>query len=232
MEFHPPLRPAETTESQLIEAILNNTFPVNSSLPAERELARQLGVTRPTLREALQRLTRDGWIEIRHGKSTRIRDYWREGNLTILGTIARRQKDLPPNFVSNLLQIRTLLAPTYFRMALINYPQEVLDFLGGLQEISDDPVEFTRLDWNLHSQMTFYSRNPVFSLIFNGFSDLYKAIGPLYFANPISRERSRSFYASLYNLAVKQDFNGFELETKRVMAESMILWQSVTHAQE
>ena len=28
---------------------------------------------RPTLREVLQRMSRDGWLEIRHGKATRVR---------------------------------------------------------------------------------------------------------------------------------------------------------------
>ena len=72
----------------------------------ERELAGQLGVTRPTLREALQRMARDGWIKIQHGRSTRVRNFWREGNLGVLSGIARttgvflsamaKRYDLPP----------------------------------------------------------------------------------------------------------------------------------------
>ena len=76
MNWELPLRPAERVENRLIQAIVGGEFPINSTLPPERELARRLGVTRPTLREALQRLARDGWIEIHHGKSTRVRDYW------------------------------------------------------------------------------------------------------------------------------------------------------------
>jgi GntR family negative regulator for fad regulon and positive regulator of fabA len=226
VNFHAPQRPAELAESQLLEAILEDTFPINSVLPAERDLARQLGVTRPTLREALQRLNRDGWIEIRQGKSTRIRDFWREGNLTILGTLARRAKPLSPVFVSNLLQVRTLLAPTYFRMALENEPHEVLILLSGYQVILDDPVEFTRLDWVLHSRMSVLSGNPVFSLILNGFSDLYRTIGPYYFSNPVARDGSRAFYRNLYILAGVHDYSGVEIETRQVMEESENYWHA------
>ncbi len=226
MAFLSPRRPAEMAESQLIEAILDKTFPINSFLPPERELSLQLGVTRPTLREALQRLNRDGWIEIRHGKSTRIRDFWREGNLTILGTIARRRQPLSLDFVANLLQIRTLLAPTYFRMALENEPNQVLDLLDGYQDVSDIPSEFTRLDWVLHSRMTCLSGNPVFTLILNGFYDLYQTIGLVYFATPTARNNSSTFYRNLHNLAGLQDLTGFEIETKRVMEESMSLWRA------
>src|SRR5512135_3692860 len=102
-------RPAELVESRLINAILDGEFPIDSRLPAERELAARLGVTRPTLREALQRLARDGWVEIHHGRPTRVRDYWHEGSLGVLSTIARRPDHLPPDFVPNLLVVRLLM---------------------------------------------------------------------------------------------------------------------------
>jgi GntR family transcriptional regulator, negative regulator for fad regulon and positive regulator of fabA len=51
----PPQRPALYAEQALVTDILNGTFPPGSNLPAERELSIQLGVTRPTLREALRR---------------------------------------------------------------------------------------------------------------------------------------------------------------------------------
>jgi len=226
MNFEFPDKPAELAESQLIAAILNNTFPINSVLPPERDLAGQLGITRPTLREALQRLARDGWIEIHHGKSTRVRDYWREGNLAILGAIARQQNDLTGPFIAHLLKIRTLLAPTYFRQALERAPQAVTAVLKNVQTVPDDPVSFTDRDWNLHAEMTYLSGNPVFGLILNGFKELYQTAGPFYFASPHSRQRSRSFYAELLALAEKQDLAGFEATTRKVMEESTALWQN------
>ncbi len=123
MNWSVPEKPAELTENRLVAAFLDGTFPVESSLPAERELALQLGVTRPTLREALQRLARDGWIEIRQGKPTRVRNYWQEGNLAVLAAIARRRQNLPANFVPDLLSVRILLAPAYARLAIERAPR-------------------------------------------------------------------------------------------------------------
>jgi GntR family transcriptional repressor for pyruvate dehydrogenase complex len=47
--------------------IQSKHFPPSSRLPAERELAQQLGVSRPSLREALIALEIDGSVEIRSG---------------------------------------------------------------------------------------------------------------------------------------------------------------------
>jgi GntR family negative regulator for fad regulon and positive regulator of fabA len=69
MDWVSPQKPAEFTEQRLIDAILDGHFPIGSALPAERDLAAQIGVTRPTLRETLQRMARDGWIEIHHGRT-------------------------------------------------------------------------------------------------------------------------------------------------------------------
>ena len=96
-----PLRPNKHVEDVLVTGILNGTFPIGSALPNERALSSQLGVTRPTLRETLQRLAREGWVTIQHGKSTIVNDYWQAGGLSLLSTLARYGKNLPDGFISH-----------------------------------------------------------------------------------------------------------------------------------
>lgn len=52
---------------QIRGLIQSGDFAVGSRLPAERDLAQQLGVSRPSLREALIALEIDGTVEIRMG---------------------------------------------------------------------------------------------------------------------------------------------------------------------
>jgi len=227
-QWEAPLKPAELAENRLVEAILDGTFPINSSLPPERDLAEQLGVTRPTLREVLQRLNRDGWLEIHHGKSTRVRDYWLEGNLMILGTIARHQSHTPATFVLNLLEIRLLLAPTYARLAVENENVRVIEFLKYLLTLPDEAEVYAENDLKLHLLLTQLSGNPIFTLIFNGFNELYRATGQVYFASPAGRASSRKFYNELLVAAQNKDHAKAESIVRQVMQESIYLWNQAT----
>lgn len=54
------------------ERIVSAEYPVGSKLPPERDLAQQLGVSRPSLREALIALEIDGSVEIRMGSGVYV----------------------------------------------------------------------------------------------------------------------------------------------------------------
>lgn len=62
-----PQRLYRQISAQLRQLIVEGEFPVGSRLPSERDLAVQLGVSRPSLREALIALEVEGYIEVRMG---------------------------------------------------------------------------------------------------------------------------------------------------------------------
>ncbi len=224
MSFSPPQRPAEYAESELLSAILDGTFPINSSLPSERDLADQLGVTRPTLREALQRLARDGWLDIQQGKSTRIRDYWQEGSLATLSALAASPHHQSPDFVAYLLEIRLLLAPTYTRQALEAESPQIVEFLKGAEGLDGDPAAFALFDWQLHHILTSFARNPIFQLLLNGFRDIYAQMGQTYFSFEECRSESRKFYGRLRECVEATDLDSAEDLLRKTMQGSLDLW--------
>ena len=195
--YTPLLKPGEAAEQRLVESILSGAFPIQSNLPAERELASLLGVTRPTLREALQRLSRDGWLEIRHGKPTRVRDFWREGNFGVLVALASYSGTLPPDFVPSLLAVRQLLTPEMAFAALINAPLSIAAYLSPSTALPDDPLSYAEFDWGLHHAFALASTNPFFTFFTNSVRQLYSRMGVLYFAHARTRQHSARFYADL-----------------------------------
>ena len=226
IDWSPPKRPAVYAEKSLILAILNDDYPPGSFLPAERELAGKLGITRPTLRETLQRLERDGWLTIQQGKPTRVNDYRIQGGLNVLNALVQHSEKLPSNFIPNLLQVRLVLAPAYTRQAVENSPAQVLENLTDYSRLKNNPEEYASFDWRLHHILTIASGNPIFTLILNGFSGFYENMACLYFKHKPARQASREFYRLLVDATKRNDAIAAEIITKNMMAESITLWES------
>lgn len=64
---------------QLRGLIAQGAFGAGERLPAERDLARQLGVSRPSVREALIALEVEGWVEVRTGSGIYVQPPRRRG---------------------------------------------------------------------------------------------------------------------------------------------------------
>lgn len=84
-------------------------------------LSELIGVTRTTLREVLQRLARDGWLTIQHGKPTKVNNFWETSGLNILETVARLDHKSVPQLIDNLLSVRTNIASIFIRAAVRNH---------------------------------------------------------------------------------------------------------------
>ena len=59
---------------QLRGLITRGEFAAGTRLPAERDLAKQLGVSRPSVREALIALEVEGWVEVRTGSGIYVQE--------------------------------------------------------------------------------------------------------------------------------------------------------------
>ena len=69
-----PLRLYRQIAEQLRALMTSGEFTPGSRLPAERDLAKQLGVSRPSVREALIALEVEGWVEVRTGSGVYMLD--------------------------------------------------------------------------------------------------------------------------------------------------------------
>lgn len=221
-----PQRPNSYAEHALINAILDGTFPVGTRLPGERALSAELGVTRPTLREAIQRLSRDGWLTVQQGKPTMVNNIWHDGGLNVLSSLVKHSDHLPPGFITNLLELRVQLAPAYTRDAVRRERSKVKAVLVGYTNLLDTPEAYASFDWLLHRQLTLSCGNPIYVLILNGFTDFYEQLARIYFLQPTARDASKTYYGSLLTAVVKNEPDKAENLTRAAMLQSIELWQS------
>lgn len=222
-----PFKASQYVESQLLSAIVDGRFKPGTVLPGERNLSQMLGVTRPTLRETLQKMARDGWLSIRHGKPTLVNDYMKEGGMGILASLARFDAHLPLSFIENFLSVRCVILPSVSRMALEQNPAGLESFLMESVYLEDDSVAYTEYDWQLQLNMASFSENPFFRIILNDFDYLYKKMGRDYFASEEARAHSKKYYDDLLSLVIKKDCKGVELLVRKVMDGSLELWKAL-----
>lgn len=219
--------PAGFAEEYIVESIWNNRFPPGSILPAERELSELIGVTRTTLREVLQRLARDGWLTIQHGKPTKVNNFWETSGLNILETLARLDHDSVPQLIDNLLSARTNISSIYIRSALRNNPERVLELLRETDTTADTAEAYTDLDYRIFQGLAFASGNPIYGLIINGLRGLYTRVGLYYFSNVDARRLAAKFYGELADMCEHKELESIFALVRQYGIDSGLIWHSM-----
>lgn len=207
----------EMVERALVDAFLKGDHQPGSHLLSERDLAAQFAVSRATVREALLKLQKSGWISVQQRHATVVNNFWSQGDLELLSSITRNSEHFPPDLASHLLELRLQFAPDYARRAVENRPEELTDCLMRAKRISCGSGAMARYDWDLHLTMAILSGNKIYPLIINSFADLYFKLRGEFFANPEYRDQARDFYKALLQAVTLRDADQAESVTRAAM---------------
>ena len=118
---------------QIQGMILSGELAQGTALPPERELARQMQVSRAVVNGGLAELAAQGFVEIRPRQGTFVADYRRNGNLSTLiaimeyngGTLGREE-------IRSILEVRRALEQLAVGLILRNATDEDIERLGDL----------------------------------------------------------------------------------------------------
>ncbi len=180
----PSLKDAAIT--RLEELVLSGEWQAGTRLPSERDLAEQLGISRPVLHEALVDLAAKGLVRIEARRGVFINDFRTSGSLAILSSLlAYSNGQLDPTLKRSLLAMRVLLEDETARLAALNRTADHLETLQSiLEQEADspcDPQVLTELDFNFHLQIALASGNLVYPLIINSFQSIYTSLSGSFF---------------------------------------------------
>ena len=146
MQLHPITRRSVPDEvfDQVLAEVVDGGLEAGEALPSERRLAEVLGVSRPAVREALQRMAQTRLVEVRHGGSTTVRDFRRHAGLDLLPRLLVRGGALDGAVARSILEARLVVGPGVAALAaqrggpaLVATLTEVVDALAT----TDDDVE-------------------------------------------------------------------------------------------
>lgn len=218
-------RSSEMIGQQIIQSILQGKIEIHESIPSERDLSSIYNVGRPTIREALQRLERDGWIVFHKGMPATVNEYWKQGNLMTIVTILQLQDEIPDEFIVYMLQLRVSLTPTYIKDAVKHNRVKLISLFSSLDELKDEPASYALFDYHLQQDMAQLSPNPIYCLILNSFKDVYYRMALQYFDDSSSRSLSKQYYVALLESILIGDIEGTEKITQSMMEDSLNLWK-------
>jgi len=158
-------RTFEEAVEQIAEKVKSGDLAVGQRLPSERELAAQMRISRPTLREAVKVLAEAGVLEVRRGQS---------GGTFVASELIPREllrttTEIRVSEVAGVLEARRLLEPRVAQLAAVHAGEE--DFaamqatierqreLAGAGDFLKHEDLFLQLDLKFHLAMARASRN-------------------------------------------------------------------------
>jgi DNA-binding FadR family transcriptional regulator len=158
----------EAVAAQIREAVLNGSLKPGQTLPNETELARQMGVSRPVIREALRFLQAQGLVRINRGTKggAVVGDI---DHLFLLENIADLIR-LRRLTVDHLIQVRQFVEPEVFRLAARNASDEDLAALERLVERTEQEEDLDlkrELNAEFHRQVGRACGNPIYAALVN-----------------------------------------------------------------
>jgi len=124
---------------QLTAEIVAGSVPPGETLPPERALTEQLGVNRQAVREALQRMHLLGLVDIRHGESTRVRDFRSSASPELLTwLVVRPDGSVDAAVVRSVFELRAAVGADAARLCAARaVPDDVAAISALVGEMAD-----------------------------------------------------------------------------------------------
>jgi GntR family transcriptional regulator, transcriptional repressor for pyruvate dehydrogenase complex len=157
----------EQIVQQIEESVLNGSLKPGDQLPAERELAQRLGVSRTAVREAVKALREKGLVEAYSGRGTFITDgtsHAARQSFDLMVKIGQRETS------AHLAELRLILEPGIAALAAERAEEEHLAAMREAVTVMDraqkDPSAYIEADLDFHLALAEAVANPlILSLI-------------------------------------------------------------------
>ncbi len=179
------------------ELILSGKLRIGQKLPSERELAIQMGVSRPVVHEGLVELSFKGLVEMRPRLGAVVTDYRKQGSLALLESLINFQGGrLDPALLDGMLDMRMLFEVETARLAAANRSNQHIEEFENLLEReraadTDNAELLAELDFEFHHLIALASGNPVYPLFLNSFKEVYTVLSTLFFGDPNNAKWAR-----------------------------------------
>ncbi|MBI5503086.1 MAG: FadR family transcriptional regulator [Deltaproteobacteria bacterium] len=164
---------------QIRRRIFQGTLRPGDRIPSERELSGQVGSNRNTVRESIRTLEELNLVHVRQGNGMVVRDFRREGELTLLPFFLAEGADAAEAMqaLGDILRLRRLvLAEAAALAAERAAPEDVARLRAAADAAGLPGAEAWREDLDLFQALVAASRSLVAIWIFNTFARAFTGV--------------------------------------------------------
>lgn len=162
------LQAAEAIKSLIVAGELGS----GDALPPERDLAVMLGISRPSVREAIRVLTAMNVVEPRHGGGTYVTSL----DPRLLARPINFLLQIDPSGFLDLFEVRQVLEVAAARLAAPKITEEMLgsldELVGAAAAALRQPARYSEIDFELHAKVVEATGNPIYLSLYESVSDL------------------------------------------------------------
>jgi GntR family transcriptional repressor for pyruvate dehydrogenase complex len=155
-------RVSEKVEAQLRKLIAEGSLKVGDRLPSERDLAEQMGVSRVSVREALQRMELQGMLATVHGGGSIVRNITEQELRRPIERFIEEDK----RRVLELAELRAFMETWAAREAARHRTEEELETIGAyFEEMRRDfekGVVRYEVDFKFHTEIAAATHNSIY----------------------------------------------------------------------
>jgi DNA-binding FadR family transcriptional regulator len=193
------------------ELIISGRLSPGQKLPPERELALQLGVSRPVVHEALVDIAAKGLVSLKPRVGTIVNDYRKHGSLALLNSLLNYHDGmLEPKLLDGLLEMRILFEMENAKLAARNRTDSQASELKMIvkKEENEDNRNIDNLielDFEFHLLLAMATDNLSYPLLLNSFKQVYTNLTGLFFRNPSVIPTVLEFHKNLAGAVEKRD---------------------------
>jgi GntR family transcriptional repressor for pyruvate dehydrogenase complex len=180
-------RLSDRVATELKRLVVVGTYPAGARLPTGQELAERFGVTRLTVREALQQLEASGWTRTRHGSGTYVADLRQPSTLQALAETLAAGREMTADEIRHLLAFRDVVVLGFVdavvEHARAEHVTRLESLLAAEREALGDADRLAALDLAINEQLAAASANLFYVLLLGSVREAHLHLGQIVFRN-------------------------------------------------
>lgn len=225
-------RLSDTVAEQLVETIVAGQLHEGDTLPSERELGEQFGVSRTVIREAIRTLTTRGLVDVQSGRGVRV---VRPDIAPVTEAMSLLLRSSQATTFAKLHEVRTMLEGHNAALAAERREepdcQELDRLLHEMNEAGDDIDQGSGLDVEFHRTIARSTRNELYQVLLDTIASSLLDQRRAILATPHSPSKVLDEHRQILEAIKEQDPPGARTAMEQHLANAAAAWEhhSTTH---